>query len=157
MCFKKNSLNSAYDSGIRRCPICSVQMVWKANPNNLQRNLATVDHIIPKSKGGGDTPGNMFVMCRSCNETRGNTCFITYVTSAGISKSYAENLYRVAHVTTLQNLIFVQFTQLYKDVSETKRIQKRNRKIVQDVVKSYTDYFGDYLPEFQLLQRLLKD
>jgi 5-methylcytosine-specific restriction endonuclease McrA len=64
MSFKKNSLISAFDAGVRRCPICNVQLVWKSNTDSVQSNLATVDHIVPKSVGGSDTLGNMFVMCR---------------------------------------------------------------------------------------------
>jgi hypothetical protein len=30
------------------------------------------DHILPKSRGGGDHPENLRVLCQSCNLTRGN-------------------------------------------------------------------------------------
>jgi 5-methylcytosine-specific restriction endonuclease McrA len=32
----------------------------------------TVDHIIPRSKGGGNNPGNLRAMCRSCNSAKGD-------------------------------------------------------------------------------------
>ena len=32
----------------------------------------TIDHIIPKSKGGKDTLENLRPMCRDCNRRRGN-------------------------------------------------------------------------------------
>lgn len=32
----------------------------------------TLDHIIPWSHGGPDTVGNLRVLCRSCNSSRGN-------------------------------------------------------------------------------------
>jgi 5-methylcytosine-specific restriction endonuclease McrA len=32
----------------------------------------TVDHIIPHSKGGGNNPGNLRAMCRSCNSAKGD-------------------------------------------------------------------------------------
>lgn len=35
-------------------------------------HLMTVDHIIPKSKGGPMTYDNLRPMCRHCNEARGN-------------------------------------------------------------------------------------
>lgn len=33
----------------------------------------TVDHIYPKSKGGGDGPENLQTMCWRCNGEKGNT------------------------------------------------------------------------------------
>jgi len=33
--------------------------------------VATVDHIVPKSRGGGDTPDNLRTCCQSCNFDRG--------------------------------------------------------------------------------------
>lgn len=32
----------------------------------------TIDHILPRSLGGGDTPDNLRAMCRRCNSSRGN-------------------------------------------------------------------------------------
>jgi 5-methylcytosine-specific restriction endonuclease McrA len=34
--------------------------------------LFTKDHIIPKSKGGSDHTDNMQIMCKKCNEKKGN-------------------------------------------------------------------------------------
>jgi 5-methylcytosine-specific restriction endonuclease McrA len=34
--------------------------------------LMTKDHIVPKSKGGGDKLHNLRTMCTPCNEARGN-------------------------------------------------------------------------------------
>ena len=155
MSFKKNSLISAFDAGVRRCPICNVQMVWKSNPANVQKNLATVDHIVPRSIGGADIPANMFVMCRTCNKKRGADCFVEYVTKAGISISFAEELYKTAHITTLQTIIFNQFVNSFDDKKTAMRVNKKRRNLIRSVIKNYTDYFGDYLPEFQLLQRFV--
>lgn len=100
----------AYDSGVRRCPCCNVQLVWKANIDNVQKNLATVDHIVPKSIGGTMHQDNLFVMCKKCNSNRGDQCFVSYLTKHNYSKFKAEEIYKKAHVATLQGIIYSQFT-----------------------------------------------
>lgn len=39
----------------------------------LAMHDATVDHIIPLSKGGSDTPSNMQIAHRDCNTKKGNS------------------------------------------------------------------------------------
>lgn len=46
-----------------RCNACGVEFDW--------RNLE-IDHIIPKTKGGGDYFENYQLLCGSCNRTKGN-------------------------------------------------------------------------------------
>lgn len=156
MSFKKVSLSNAYANGVHRCPCCGVQLVWKAHTPNMQKNLATVDHIVPASMGGADHTGNVFVMCRECNNRRDTECFVTFVTRHGVSKTYAEDLYRKAHIVSLQAMIYVQFTQVTSNGHKaTLKVNKRRRNQVRRIVANYAAYFGDYLPEFQLLQRLM--
>ncbi|WP_240951484.1 HNH endonuclease [Caldanaerobacter subterraneus] len=40
--------------------------------NNLPGDAATVDHIIPRSKGGKDIEGNLITACKRCNNLLGN-------------------------------------------------------------------------------------
>jgi len=155
MSFKKITLELAYQSGLRRCPCCDVQLVWKAHIPQVQINLATVDHIIPRSIGGADHTDNLFVMCRKCNNNRDVQCFVQFVTEKGVSKSYAEELYRKSHVISLQRIIHAQFTQQAQNKQEALKMNRKRRKQVVQIVKNYTDYFGDYLPEFELLQKLI--
>jgi 5-methylcytosine-specific restriction endonuclease McrA len=54
----------------------SKSMIYKRDDNKCQycgstRGL-TIDHVIPKSKGGGDTWENLVVACSSCNTKKGN-------------------------------------------------------------------------------------
>jgi 5-methylcytosine-specific restriction endonuclease McrA len=44
------------------------------------KNSATVEHIIPKSKGGTLAVENVLVVCSTCNLQRGNKPFIGFVT-----------------------------------------------------------------------------
>ena len=148
MCFKKTALHTAYQNGIRRCPCCNVQLVWKANRENVQRNLATVDHMVAKSLGGPDTSDNMFVMCRRCNEERGNQCFVEFVVSRGVSKIEAEELYRKAHVASVRHLLESLMNQV-----QNGKDRKRFKNKVRCVVINYRRYFKEYLPEFDLLPR----
>ena len=55
----------------------SKTMIYKRDSNSCQycgstRNL-TIDHIIPKCRGGEDTWENLVVACSSCNTKKGNT------------------------------------------------------------------------------------
>ncbi len=38
----------------------------------LSQKEASVDHIIPKSKGGSNDPSNYLISCRKCNSDRGS-------------------------------------------------------------------------------------
>jgi hypothetical protein len=148
MCFKKTALKAAYENGLRRCPCCNVQLVWKANLDSIQKNLATVDHMVPRSIGGPDSSDNMFVMCRKCNEDRGNACFVTFVTSRGYSKTEAEARYKKAHIASVRHLIGILMNQV-QDKTERKKFKNKIKMVVQN----YRKYFKDYLPEFDLLPR----
>jgi|TARA_B100000282_G_scaffold268816_1_gene221867 hypothetical protein len=51
-------------------------LIYKRDKNKCQycgatKNL-TIDHVIPKSKGGEDTWENLVVACSSCNVKKGN-------------------------------------------------------------------------------------
>ena len=152
--FKSIARDIAYENGTRHCPCCGIQLTWKAQPRTVQKNLATVDHIIPKSMGGSNSVKNMFVMCRDCNEKRGDSCFVEFVTAHGISKSYVETLYKEAHKETLKVMLAAQFTQ--NDPPHViKKINRKRRGNIRKIIRNYTEYFGDYLPEFELLEKIL--
>jgi len=152
--FKKAARQLAYNNGVTHCPCCKVQLVWKPLPNATQKNFATVDHIVPNSMGGANVATNMFVMCQKCNHNRDTECFVKFVTRHGVSKTYAEEIYRRAHVVTLQVMIQAQFTQ--NDSPDViKNTNKRRRANIRRIVQNYVDYFGDHLPEFELLEKIL--
>jgi hypothetical protein len=64
-----------YALGQRRCPCCGVQLVYQ--PHN--DNSATFEHLVPKSQGGTFHPNNGLMICRKCNQVRGNKCWIKFV------------------------------------------------------------------------------
>jgi len=45
-----------------KCPICK---------KHIGRELLTIDHIIPISRGGQNTEDNIQLLCRSCNTKKG--------------------------------------------------------------------------------------
>lgn len=48
----------------KRCVYCTVR---------LERNQMTVDHVIPKSKGGCNKPWNLVLSCWPCNWKKGDS------------------------------------------------------------------------------------
>jgi len=48
-----------------RCLSCGAELTMET---------ATIDHVIPQSKGGPDEFYNMQVLCASCNQEKGDYC-----------------------------------------------------------------------------------
>jgi hypothetical protein len=60
MASHKPSKNAIYRRDGHRCQYCG------------ETKHLTIDHVIPKSKGGGDTWLNLVACCSSCNTKKGN-------------------------------------------------------------------------------------
>lgn len=55
------------------CCYCGVEMSFAASMRDSRpRNLATLEHVIPVSKGGSHTWGNCALACFQCNLSKGN-------------------------------------------------------------------------------------
>ena len=52
-----------------KCPRCKKLYTFDYG----SPNYPTLDHRIPKSKGGTDAENNLTLMCISCNYLKGNT------------------------------------------------------------------------------------
>jgi hypothetical protein len=58
--------------------MCDLDDVWVEGFKGVQlkpgiaARAASVDHVIPRSKGGTDAPQNLVLACRSCNSSKGN-------------------------------------------------------------------------------------
>lgn len=65
-----------YKLGQRRCHCCGVQLNWISG----HKNSASVEHIVPASKGGTFHFENMLITCESCNNKRQDTDWIKFVT-----------------------------------------------------------------------------
>lgn len=60
------------------CTSCNVKCVHPNKDNYNQSNAATLDHIIPKSKGGSHTYDNVTLLCRSCNTMKSDKILTDY-------------------------------------------------------------------------------
>ena len=60
-----------------KCHWCGAEM----SLHPLDKNFATIEHIIPLSRGGLDNRNNMTLACITCNQKRGNTISINTETT----------------------------------------------------------------------------
>ena len=65
---RQQALKQAIDNGVHNCTICGVGLDYEYSQ---RPNSAEVDHILPHSRGGEDTIGNVQVICRWCNQRKG--------------------------------------------------------------------------------------
>ena len=57
------------------CCYCQRPMTLRLN----RPRTATIDHIVPKSRGGADKAFNYAAACRPCNERKSNTSLIMFL------------------------------------------------------------------------------
>ena len=65
---------------LKRDPFCQVRLRCDGSAPST-----TVDHIVPKSKGGDDSDGNLRGSCQRCNLARGNRTRSNSVTTVSRS------------------------------------------------------------------------
>lgn len=53
-----------------KCPECGREM--SLTNHRAKNSYMTIDHIVPKSKGGTNNIQNLRALCRSCNIKRGS-------------------------------------------------------------------------------------
>jgi len=77
--FKKAFLNVVREvEGTLRCHYCGLTGLTESvgdNPTKAElRRMATVDHVVPRSRGGSERdPENLVVACWSCNQRKADS------------------------------------------------------------------------------------
>jgi 5-methylcytosine-specific restriction endonuclease McrA len=66
--------------GCLKCYYCDKQNLKEdVDENSCKRELsrlATIDHIVPRSKGGTDDEDNLVVACFTCNQRKGDSIVV---------------------------------------------------------------------------------
>lgn len=79
---KKKVIKHNFKLGQRRCPFTGLQLIYnRVETGILMQNSATIEHIIPKSKGGTSHSTNVMTISHVANNKRGNTCWIKWIES----------------------------------------------------------------------------
>lgn len=56
----------------RRCHYCGCIVIERSQTEKLQQNTLTIDHKVPRSRGGTNHPDNLVVACFQCNHAKGD-------------------------------------------------------------------------------------
>ena len=81
---KQNDKHLIFERDGYRCYICGQEVQQRRRSGQVNRKLlpkATLDHVIPKSKGGPNTPENLKTCCPKCNEEKGDKIMNDYYDS----------------------------------------------------------------------------
>ena len=130
-----------FERAKRSCELCSIHEVQKA---------LEVDHIVPRSLGGGDDISNLQALCYSCNAMKRNTDDTDF---RGVIDSYS---YRKAgcEFCAPQPGPVLSMDELSYSVSAPSPISKGHTLFVPK--RHIEDYFDLYQPELNAIQRNLE-
>ena len=65
---RRNTLVQLFNEQSGVCPYCMGEMTLERG----EYNTATIEHIVPISKGGSNLRANFMAVCSHCNNERGN-------------------------------------------------------------------------------------
>lgn len=63
------AIRLAQANGITHCPLCTA---WLDYEHSKQPNSPEPDHVIPWARGGRNSLDNLRIICRRCNQSKGN-------------------------------------------------------------------------------------
>jgi 5-methylcytosine-specific restriction endonuclease McrA len=55
-----------------KCHYCKLDMSYMKNVKRTSRCIITVEHLIPKAKGGSNERSNLVTCCEPCNKREGS-------------------------------------------------------------------------------------
>jgi 5-methylcytosine-specific restriction endonuclease McrA len=74
---RKGKASKFWNLGIRNCYYCNIEMTEPRSPH-IDTTI-TVDHKIPKSKGGLNSFDNLVPCCSLCNHTKGSRLELDFI------------------------------------------------------------------------------
>jgi len=117
---------------------------WDNNVEPYADNLATFDHKITQSNGGGHKPKNAVLACRECNEVRGDTEFREFtrlVNTVGMAE--VKRLGQVPKAGMVNNLGMAELKRRYRQSAaakaEARGWTRREQKLARKEAKRMRD------------------
>jgi hypothetical protein len=84
---RKNWLTRHLKTQKGRCKYCKIRI--RINSDSIE-NLATVDHVAPRSRGGADEFGNTVAACSDCNKAKGSRDLDEFLCSDWLRQKIAD-------------------------------------------------------------------
>lgn len=72
---RNNKIHQLFERQKGKCGLCGKAMSW----DDKSPHYATIDHIFPRSRKGGNTAKNLQAACRKCNQDKAATIPITHL------------------------------------------------------------------------------
>ncbi len=70
---KKGTIDKLMKTFDKKCVYCDNDLVkYTGHAEKIKRKVATIDHFIPKNKGGPSGLYNLVLSCQYCNSVKGN-------------------------------------------------------------------------------------
>ena len=86
----RKAISKRDDNICHLCGITCDEHSFQNKLNSHNSTVASIDHIIPTSKGGGHYPTNLKIACISCNKSRGAKEVPEYLEGMGIPGTFQE-------------------------------------------------------------------
>lgn len=77
-----------------RCCWCGCDTV----PEKGRANSATIEHVIPRSKGGSDDPANYAMSCNGCNQARRNLDAEEFIASGAKKRGTSSDVLKAEQI-----------------------------------------------------------